>query len=111
MRIHSSPRIRDHKSWAPNMTPGHRKTESYELLLEISRAANSHLELPAVLEAAAECLRSRVPLDGIAVISVHGDSVRPHWLYSVKTDLTPGDSFQTVASRALEVPLAKINDR
>lgn len=94
-----------------SMTPSQRKTESYELLLEISRAANSHLELPAVLKAAAESLRSKVPLDGIAVISMHTDHVRPHWLYSVKTGISPGDSFQTVASRALHVPLATIDHR
>jgi formate hydrogenlyase transcriptional activator len=93
------------------MTPTQRKPESYELLLEISRAANSHLELPAVLRAAADCLRPKVPLDGIAVISMHGDYVRPHWLYSVKTDISPGDCFQTVASRALDVPLAAIDHR
>jgi len=85
--------------------------EAYELLLEISRAANSHLELPAVLKAAAECLSPKVPLDGIAVVSVEGDRVRPHSLYSIKTDIAPGDSFQTVASRALHVPLAQIDRR
>src|SRR6185437_1963701 len=85
--------------------------EAYELLLEISRAANSHLELPAVLKSAAECLSPKVPLDGIAVVSVEGDRVRPHSLYSIKTDIAPGDSFQTVASRSLHVPLAEIDSR
>src|SRR6185312_12294328 len=85
--------------------------DEHELLLEISRAANSHLELPAVLKAAAECLSSRVNLDGIALVSVEGDHVRPHSLYSVKTDISPGDSFQSVASRALHVPLAQIDGR
>jgi formate hydrogenlyase transcriptional activator len=85
--------------------------EAYELLLEISRAANSHLELPTVLKAAAECLGPKVYLDGIAVTSVHTDYVCPHWLYSVKTDISPGDSFQTVASRVLKVPLNQIDRR
>lgn len=93
------------------MTPAKQTWESHELLLEISRAANAYLELPAVLKVAAHCLCPKVPLDGIAVISVHGDEVRPRWLYSVKTDISPGDSFQTVASRALGVPLAKIDHR
>jgi formate hydrogenlyase transcriptional activator len=85
--------------------------EAYELLLEISRAANSHLELPAVLKSAAECLSPKVHLDGIAIVSVEGDCVRPHSLYSVKTGISSGDSFQTVASRALHVRLAQIDRR
>ncbi|HEY7305394.1 MAG TPA: sigma 54-interacting transcriptional regulator [Bryobacteraceae bacterium] len=85
--------------------------EAYQLLLEISRAVNAQLELPAVLQSAAKCLDPRVRLDGIAVVSVEGDRVRPHSLYSVKTGITPGDSFQTVASRALDVPLANIDRR
>jgi formate hydrogenlyase transcriptional activator len=85
--------------------------EAYELLLEISRAVNSHLELPSVLKSAAECLSPKVHLDGIAVVSVEDDCVRPHSLYSVKTGVSPGDSFQTVASRALHVPLAQIDRR
>jgi formate hydrogenlyase transcriptional activator len=85
--------------------------EAYELLLEVSRAANAQLELPAVLRSAAQCLDSKVHLDGIAVISVEGDHVRPHSLYSIKTGINPGDSFQTVASRALNVPFAKIDHR
>src|ERR1051326_3587101 len=95
-----------------SMTPRTQQSrEAYELLLKISRAANSHLELPAVLKATAECLGPRVQLDGIAVISVQGDHLRPHWLYSVKTDIEPGDCFQTVASRALHVPLRQIERR
>jgi formate hydrogenlyase transcriptional activator len=85
--------------------------EAYELLLEISRAANSRLELPAVLKSAAECLSPKVHLDGMAVVSAEGDRVRPHSLYSVKAGISPGDSFQTVASRALHVPLAQIDAR
>ncbi|HVV46629.1 MAG TPA: sigma 54-interacting transcriptional regulator [Bryobacteraceae bacterium] len=85
--------------------------DEYELLLEISRAANSHLELPAVLKTAAECLSPRVRLDGIALVSVEADRVRPHSLYSDKTGITPGDCFQTVASRALQVPLSQIDGR
>src|SRR5581483_1766030 len=84
---------------------------AYELLLEIARAANSHLELPAVLAAAVKCLGSKVSLDGIAVTSVHGDQVCPHWLYSVRTEVNPGDSFQTVVSRVLKVPLTQIDRR
>lgn len=85
--------------------------EAYELLLEISRAANSHLELPAVLKSAAECLSPKVSLDGIALVAFEGNCVRPHALYSVKTGISPGDSFQTVASRSLHVPLAEIDTR
>ncbi|HVV47543.1 MAG TPA: sigma 54-interacting transcriptional regulator, partial [Bryobacteraceae bacterium] len=85
--------------------------EAWGLLLEISRAANSELELPGVLRAAAQCLRSKVYLDGIAVISVKGDQICPHSLYTVKTDINPGDSFRTVASRALDVPMANIDHR
>lgn len=84
---------------------------SYELLLEVSRAANSELELAAVLKSAAECLAPRVRLDSIAVISVQEDRIRPRWLYSVFTGLAPGDSFQSVASRVLNIPLANIEHR
>jgi formate hydrogenlyase transcriptional activator len=93
------------------MQPGEQPTEPYQLLLEISRAANAYLELPEVLKAAAECLHPKVRLDGIAVISVHDDQLRPHWLYSVKTGISPGDCFQTVAARALQAPLERIDQR
>jgi formate hydrogenlyase transcriptional activator len=94
------------------MLPKEQSREAYELLLEISRAANSYLELPAVLKAAAECLAPKVHLDGgIAVVSVEDDRVRPHSLYSVKTGIEPGDSFQTVASRALDLPFPNIDSR
>ena len=93
------------------MAENQHSADAYKLLLDISRAANSQLELPAVLRSVARCLDPRVRLDGIAVVSMDGDRLRPHWLYSVHTVVSPGDSFQTVASRVLDVPLTKIDHR
>lgn len=93
------------------MAENQHSADAYKLLLDISRAANSQLELPAVLQSVAQCLDPRVHLDGIAVVSMDGDRLRPHWLYSVHTVVSPGDSFQTVASRVLDVPLTKIDHR
>ena len=86
------------------MAENQHSADAYKLLLDISRAANSQLELPAVLQSVAQCLEPRVRLDGIAVVSMDDDRLRPHWLYSVHTVVSPGDSFQTVASRVLDVP-------
>lgn len=91
--------------WLTTMEQDHYSPEAYRLLLEISRAANSESALPAVLKAAAQYLDSKVHLDGIAVMSLNGDRLRPHSLYSIKASIEPGDSFRTVASRALQVPL------
>ena len=112
-RIHFTTRIRDDERRNDEMMTAQTRhsLEAYELLLKISRSANSHLELPTVLKSAAECLGRNVYLDGIAVTSVHGDHVCPHWLYSAKTDISPGDSFHTVASRVLDVPLTQIDRR
>ena len=94
-----------------NPTMAEYSAEAYSLLLEISRAANAHLELPAVLRAAAECLAPKVRVEGIAVVSVEGDRIRPHSLYSGRTGIRPGDSFQSVASRVLDVPSEHIEAR
>ena len=93
------------------MAENRHSANAYELLLEISRAANSQLELPAVLQSVAQCLGSRVWLDGIAIVSMTADRLHPHWLYSAHAAVNPGDSFQTVASRVLDVPLTKIDNR
>ena len=61
------------------MAENQHSADAYKLLLDISRAANSQLELPAVLQAVAQCLDPRVRLDGIAVVSMDGDRLRPHW--------------------------------
>lgn len=75
--------------------------ERYRLLLEVSQAANAHLEFGAVLDTLAEALRPIVPVDVAAVITVDGEVLRPHAIHVVGVNRKAGESFQSVAARIL----------
>jgi formate hydrogenlyase transcriptional activator len=77
--------------------------EKYRLLLEVSEAANAQLEFPRVLEAVAHALKPIVPVDGIAAVTVDGDSLKPHALHVEGVEHRRGDSFADTAARAWDL--------
>src|SRR6266404_7726225 len=54
---------------------------SAQLILEVAKAASSHLELAEVLESLIVALKPTIRFDAIAVFVIEGDSVRLHSLH------------------------------
>ena len=73
--------------------------EKYRLLLEISEAANSQIEIAAVLEAVVEGLEPAIHVDALAVTTVHGDQLVPHAVYIRGVERRQGDSFADTLER------------
>jgi len=78
--------------------------DKYRLLLEVSEAANSQLELAAVLEAVAHALAPSIYVGGVGVVTVDGDSLVPHSIYIEGVERREGDSFADVVARWLHIP-------
>ena len=55
--------------------------EKYRALLEISEAANRHLELSRVLDSVAAALQGLVPIDGVGLMTREGEVFRPVAVY------------------------------
>jgi len=73
--------------------------EKYRLLLEISEAANSQIEIAAVLETVVEGLEPAIHVDALAVTTVHGDHLVPHAVYIRGVERRQGDSFADTLER------------
>ena len=78
--------------------------DKYRLLLEVSEAANSQLDMAAVLEAVAHALAPSIPVGGVSVTTVAGDSLVPHALYIQGVERRQGDTFADVVARWLHIP-------
>jgi formate hydrogenlyase transcriptional activator len=76
----------------------------YALLLKVSQAANSHLDLGGVLDAVARALAPACPVDTMGVIIVDGDNLRPYTLHVSELAYQPGDTFADTVARALDIP-------
>ena len=85
--------------------------ERYRLLLEVSEAANSQLEIAAVLEAVVHALPPSIPVDGLGVVTVDGDTVAPHAVYIRGVERRQGDSFVDVLARWLQLPTEEVEPR
>ena len=70
-----------------------------QFLLEVSKAATSHLDLSDVLEAISEALRPRLQFDSIALLVSDGEYVRLHSLFVRDTPRTPGESMASLVAR------------
>jgi formate hydrogenlyase transcriptional activator len=68
-------------------------------LLDIFRAATSHLDLSEVLEAVSTSLRPRLEFDTIALLVNEGGYVRLHSLFSHDLPRNPGESVQSLVAR------------
>jgi len=75
--------------------------EKYRLLLMVSEAANARLDLGGVLASVATVLRPLVALDAILIVTVDGDSLRPHAIHIEGAAARPGEAVLDAVARAL----------
>lgn len=73
-----------------------------QFLLEVAKAATSHLELADVLEAVCEALHPRLQFDSIGLLVSEEGHVRLHSLYVRDTPRKPGESVSSLIARVRE---------
>jgi formate hydrogenlyase transcriptional activator len=73
--------------------------EKYQFLLQVSEAANSRIEIAAVLEAVVEGLEPAIHIKALAVTTTEGDAVVPHAVYIRGVERRQGDSFADIIAR------------
>src|SRR5215475_12518576 len=73
---------------------------SAQLILDVAKAASSHLDLPEVLEALIVALKPTIRFDGIGVIVIEGQYARLHSLHLEPVGRRPGESVESVLARA-----------
>src|SRR5881296_482914 len=71
-----------------------------QLILEVAKAAGSHLELSEVLESLIIALKPTSRFDAIAVFVIEGEYVRLHSLHIERVGRRPGESVESVIARA-----------
>ncbi|MEO8503875.1 MAG: sigma 54-interacting transcriptional regulator [Acidobacteriota bacterium] len=91
----------------PKSPPPTASDQRYALLLKVSQAANSRLELAGVLDAVAKALRPLCAVDAIGVVTVKGDRVQPHALHVRHVKYRAGDTFASTVARALDLSPAE----
>ena len=72
---------------------------SAQLILEVAKAASSHLELAEVLESLIVALKPTSRFDAIAVFVIEGEYVRLHSLHVERVGRRPGESVESVIAR------------
>jgi formate hydrogenlyase transcriptional activator len=74
----------------------------HELLLKVSEAANSHLDIADMLEALAATMHEVAPVDAIGVTTEGADGfLRPYSVHVVGMPRQAGESVQQIVERAL----------
>src|SRR2546428_45425 len=73
---------------------------SAQLILEVAKAAGSHLELSEVLEALIVALKPTSRFDAISVFVIEGEYARLHSLHVERVGRRPGESVESVVARA-----------
>ena len=73
---------------------------SAQLILDVAKAASSHLELTEVLESLIVALKPTIRFDAIDVFVIEGDYVRLHSLHVERVGRRPGESVESVVARA-----------
>jgi formate hydrogenlyase transcriptional activator len=73
---------------------------SAQLILDVAKAASSHLELSEVLEALIAALKPTIRFDAIAVSVIEGEYARLHSLHLEGLERKPGESVESVLERA-----------
>src|SRR5438046_1118156 len=73
---------------------------SAQLILDVAKAASSHLELTEVLESLIVALKPTIRFDAIDVFVIEGDDVRLHSLHVERVGRRPGESVESVIARA-----------
>jgi formate hydrogenlyase transcriptional activator len=77
--------------------------DRYRLLLQLSEAVNAQLDLGGVLEELANVLVPLVDVDGIGIVTVSGDRLRPHAIFIKGVEARSGESPRARIARALEL--------
>src|SRR2546428_10881808 len=72
---------------------------SAQLILDVAKAASSHLELTEVLESLIVALKPTIRFDAIDVLVIEGDYVRLHSLHVERVGRRPGESVESVIAR------------
>lgn len=72
-----------------------------QLILDVAKAAGSHLELSDVLEALAIGLRPIIRFDAVAVVVIEGEYSRVHAMYHDGMERKPGESGQSFVARVI----------
>jgi formate hydrogenlyase transcriptional activator len=80
----------------------HATPSSAHLILEVAKAASSHLELAEVLESLIVALKPIIRFDAISVFVIEGEHVRMHSLHVERVGRRPGESVESVVARAAE---------
>src|SRR5215831_4231819 len=73
---------------------------SAQLILDVAKAASSHLDLAEVLEALIVALKPTIRFDGIGVIVIEGQYARLHSLHLEPVGRRPGESVESLLARA-----------
>ncbi len=71
-----------------------------QLILEVAKAASSHLELSEVLEALITALKPTIRFDAISVFVIEGEYARLHSLHVERVGRRPGESVESTVARA-----------
>src|SRR3982751_6834160 len=82
--------------------------ERYRLLLQVSEAASSQIEIAAVLEAVVEGLEPAIHVRALAVTTIEDGAVVPHALYIQGVERRQGDSFADIISRWISLSGAEM---
>src|SRR5216117_3066631 len=72
---------------------------SAQLILDVAKAASSHLELAEVLESLIVSLKPTIRFDAVAVSVIEGEYVRLHSLHVKRVGRRPGESVESVIAR------------
>src|SRR5262245_24366210 len=86
---------------------GYRPESSAQLILEVAKAAASHLELAAVLESLMTAIKPVISFHALAVYVIEEDYVRLHSLHADGYERRPGEPVASVLARiasSLNVP-------
>jgi len=72
-----------------------------QLVLDVAKAASSHLDLSDVLQALMAALKPTIRFDAISVRVIEGEYARLHAIYHDGQERRPGESVQSVVSRLI----------
>ena len=73
---------------------------SAQLILDVAKAASSHLELTEVLESLIVALKPTIRFDAVSVFVIEGEYARLHSLHVERVGRRPGESVENVVARA-----------
>src|SRR5207253_4504627 len=84
---------------------------SAQLILDVAKAASSHLELAEVLESLIVSLKPTIRFDAVAVSVIEGEYARLHSLHVERVGRRPGESVDSVIARvasSINLPHKKV---